>query len=98
MATGEPVIGVSIRFRAAGQEGLFKGEDVGGTVREGVQGGGLGFVLPEAETGELWAKNPRNKIRLFLDSRPVASVKIWTGDGGRGPGLAVKISKAIDQK
>ena len=90
MATGEPVIGMSIRFRAAGQEGLFKGEDVGGTVRERVQGGGLGFVFPEAETGELWAKITRNKIRLFLVNQPIASAKILTGDREWGLELAVK--------
>ena len=40
-ATGEPVDGFRIRLHEAEQKVLFKGEAVGGTVREGVAGWGF---------------------------------------------------------
>ena len=38
MATGEPLAGIGFRLHVAGQKGSFRGEAVGGTVREGVAG------------------------------------------------------------
>ena len=41
MATGEPLTGIEFCLRVAGQEVSFRGEAVGGTVREGVAGWGV---------------------------------------------------------